>query len=171
MRLAPGWVAERLEGSDVPVPETPPPGMIDLSESVEVWKVTGKSPTGRTDPFMVVTVDRRLPKGTSLAKYLAVLRADQRRQAPGRTLHLETETITRGEREGASIRGTLEVRLPTGGALPLMQVSRVFVDGLLGVAVTALYLEDDRPRIDPEVRAMLESLKFTTRKRVEATEF
>ena len=45
------------------------------------------------------------------------------------------------------------------------------MDGSLGVAITGLYLEDDKPKVDPEVRAMLESLRFTTKKQKESAQF
>ncbi|MBI5498287.1 MAG: hypothetical protein HY904_25015 [Deltaproteobacteria bacterium] len=155
-----GWVFERMEGSDAPEKEGPPPGVIDLSESIEVWKATRPSPTGRVDPFVTISVDRRLPKGTTLMKYMETLRADQSRHGL-RIKHLDTERIERDGRMGYSVRDSMEMPLPGGGGVPVLQVARIFVNGTTGVTVTGMFLFDDKDVVDMEVRAILESIKFT----------
>ncbi|MEW5854374.1 MAG: hypothetical protein AB2A00_36705 [Myxococcota bacterium] len=162
LRLARGWIPERLDGADTPLPDTPTPGMIDLAETVEVWRASIPSPTGRVDPFLLVTVDRRLPKGTTASQYLSALRTEQSKQAGTKVTHLETERVERDGRPGFSLRDSMNVPTAAGGGTPLHQVARIFVDGGAGITVTAMMLEDDKPALDAAIRAMMESIKFTT---------
>lgn len=162
IRVAKGWSVERLEGSDKPDPETPPPGLIDLTETLEMWKATTASPTGRADAFILISVDKRLPKGTTLQQYLEALRKEQQRTAGAKIRHLEVERIERDGRPGYSLRDAMDVATAAGGSTPLHQVARVFLNGTMGITVTAMMLEDDRPHLDGPVRAMMESIHFTT---------
>lgn len=160
MRVAKGWQVERLDGSDVPMPETPWPAFMDFNETLEVWKLHGQSPTGRVDPFILVMVDRRLPKGTKLMEYVKALHADQMKRLGARIVHAEWEKLMRNGRMGFSLRQAMNIPSPTGGT-PMMQVSRIFLNGTMGIIVSAVMLEDDRPHLDDDVRAMMESIQFT----------
>lgn len=159
--LVKGWSGEGRPGADKAL-EGPPPGLIDLSETREVWKATVTSPTGRVDPFISVSVDPRLPKGTSARDYLDALRQEQAKAQDARVRHLETERIERDGRPGYSVRDELDVPAPTGASVPVVQFARVFVDGTMGIAVTAMILADDMPQLDAQLRAIMDSLAFTT---------
>lgn len=163
IQLPRGWTFERLEGSDAPEPDGPPPGLVDLSETREVWKATAPSPTGRVDPFVLVAMDPRLPKGTTAMRYLEALRNEQSKSSKTRVRHLETERIEREGRPGYSLRDAMDVPLPTGGSAPLIQFARMFVDGSRGLTVTCMMLQDDAAQMDAEIRAMMESVRFTTK--------
>jgi len=162
IRLAKGWSTERLEGAEKPDPETPPPGLIDLTETQEVWKASTPSPSGRADAFILIAVDNRLPKGTSLQAYLEALRKEQQRQVAAKVRHLEVERIERDGRPGYSLRDAMDVATTAGGSAPLHQIARIFINGTMGISVTAMMLEDDRAQLDGAIRAMMESIQFTS---------
>lgn len=160
IQLPKGWVADVLPGADAPIPDGPAPGVLDLSQTREVWKASVRSPTGRVDPFVLVTMDARLPAGTNAVRYLEALRAEQSRSSRARVRHIETERIERDGRTGYSLRDAMDAPLPTGGSAPLVQVARLFVDGERGFTVTCMALADDLPALDAAIRAMMESVRF-----------
>lgn len=163
IRVPKGWAPERLEGSDKAEPETPPPGLIDLGETLEMWKASTPSPSGRVDAFVLISMDKRLPKGTTLAQYMDALRKEQTKTVGAKIRHLEAERIERDGRQGFALRDSMDVPTQaTGGSAPLHQVARVFLNGTEGITITAMMLEDDKPQLDAQVRAIMESIQFTT---------
>lgn len=155
-----GWVSEVLEGPEALERQGPPPGLVDLTENSEMWRAGRPSPTGRVDPFVTISVDPRLPKGTTALKYLETIRAEQTKTGL-KIRHLDTERIERDGRQGYSVRDAMEVPTGVGGATPVLQVARLFVDGPLGITVTGMMLQDDKTEVDVEMRAIMESITFT----------